>query len=65
MDKYCYSRKEISEKLGLSIPMVDAFLHRINYPMPHIRAGRKVLIPATAVEQWLLDEAERSKREIG
>jgi len=59
MDKLTYTRKECSEKTGMSLPMLDAFLHRSESPMPHICVGRKILIPVNALEVWLLEEVKR------
>lgn len=55
-----YGRKEACKVTGMSIPSLDAFMRREENPLPHFHVGRKVLIPRAALEQWLLDEAERT-----
>lgn len=60
MEKNCYGRKEASERIGISLPTLDAFLNRSDNPLPHIRAGRKVIIPVSSLEAWLTAEAART-----
>ena len=54
--------EEVCEMLGLSRPIVTAYIRRKDNPMPCIytsgRRGRHV-IPRAALEQWLTDEANR------
>lgn len=65
MESLNYVRKSCSQALGISLPMLDALLNRAENPIPHLRVGRKVLIPRAALEQWLLDEAERTAANNG
>lgn len=63
--KMTYGRKEACEITGMSIPSLDAFMHREENPIPHFRVGRKVLIPRAALEQWVIDEAKRTAASDG
>lgn len=60
VDKLAYTRKEAADLAGISLPTLDALLKRPQAPIPHIRAGAKVLIPAGLFESWLEDEARRT-----
>lgn len=65
MESLNSGRKSCSQALGISLPMLDVLLNRVENPIPHFRVGRKVLIPRAALEQWLLDEAERTAAKNG
>ena len=65
MESLNYVRKSCSQALGISLPILDVLLNRVENPIPHFRVGRKVLIPRAALEQWLLDEAERTAANNG
>lgn len=60
MDSLVFTRKEMQEITGLSLPTIDALARRAQNPLPHIRVGARVLFPADAVRRWLLDETERT-----
>lgn len=49
--------------LGVSRPTVNAYIHRRDNPLPCIATaqgrGGRYIIPRAALEQWLLDEADR------
>ena len=49
----------------LSRPTIMAFIHRNENPLPHIKVGRKYLIPRAALETWLLEEAARNAMKTG
>lgn len=59
MEKLNYTRKEAAEVGCISLPTLDAFLNRENNPIPHLRIGRKVLIPVEGFRGWLMAESER------
>lgn len=59
--KLTYTRKEAAAALGVSLPTLDKFMKRADHPLPHMRQSYKLtLIPRAALEQWVLDEAERN-----
>ena len=45
---------------GLSRPTIMAFIHRSENPLPHIKIGRKYMVPRAALEAWLMEEAARN-----
>lgn len=59
MDKLALNRKEAAAAGGISLPTLDAYLKRVDNPIPHFRAGRKVLIPAEGLRRWIEEEAQR------
>jgi len=54
------TRKEAAEYCNVSLPSLAAFLKRADNPIPHIKVGRKYVIPADGLREWLAQEAERN-----
>lgn len=57
------TREETARYLNVSLPVVDAYMHRRDNPLPNIRVGRKYIIPSALLDEWLRAEAERQQRE--
>ena len=57
--KLTLSVPEACQALGLSRPVVDAYIHREKNPLPDIKAGRRYVIPRNALEQWMMEEVAR------
>lgn len=55
------TRQEAAEHLHVSLPTLDAWLRRSADPLPHIRAGRHIVIPRAGLEKWLAEEAARQQ----
>ena len=53
------TRDQAAEYLNVSLPTIDAYIHRESAPLPHIKAGRKYLIPTAMLNEWLVQEAQR------
>lgn len=49
--KLCLSAAEVSERTGLSLSSVRKLTR--SGKIPHIKVGRRVLYPVTALEEWL------------
>lgn len=62
MNRITLTRAETAKALQVSLPILDAWLHRAENPIPCIRAGRKVLIPAEELSRWINDETARNQR---
>lgn len=58
-EKLVLGRREAAAALMVSLPTLDGFLYRTEAPLPHLRAGRKVLIPVNGLQAWLRAESER------
>jgi len=60
--------KEACELMGLSRPVVNSYIRRKDNPLPCIatmgRSRGRYVIPRAALEQWLLEEAERSRADL-
>ena len=56
----CFNQKQLSERLGVSVPKVTEWLRRADCPLPHIKNGRVILVPAFMLEEWMREEAARS-----
>lgn len=54
------TREATAKYLNVSLPTLDAYLHRKENPIPAIKAGRKYLIPCSMLESWLNAEAVRN-----
>ena len=54
--KMLLSVKEASEALGISRPIVHQLTHRDDFPS--IRIGRRVLINAKKLQEWLDNQSE-------
>lgn len=53
------SRKNAAEYLGVSLPLLDRYIHRESNPIPVIRTARKYLIPLASLDEWIAAEASR------
>lgn len=49
--KLCLSATNVSERTGLSLSSVRKLTR--SGEIPHIRVGRRILYPVTALEDWL------------
>lgn len=48
------TRTEAAEALGISVRTLDSLISDRANEFPIVRIGRKVVIPRTALEDWLL-----------
>lgn len=53
------TRKQVAQFLNLSIPTIVKLERREENPLPGIRIGKKVIYPATLVNEWLDAEVRR------
>ncbi len=60
VEELTMTSEEVRKRLKLSAPTISALVRRSENPLPHFRVGKRILFPVAAVEQWLLDEAERA-----
>ena len=58
--KLTLTLEETCKAIGLSRPLVTAFIKRQENPIPSIKTGKGYIIPRAALEQWVLEEAERN-----
>ena len=58
-----YNLKQTAKLMGVSPHTVQGWVRRAENPLPHIRDGRRFIVPSTLLEQWLREEWERTKEE--
>ena len=58
----CYSAKQTSKRLGVSMSKLQSLLRRRDHPIPHIRDGRRIIIPLFLLQEWLREEAVRNAK---
>ena len=62
MSEYCVTKVEASKLLGISVRMVEKYLHRGDISVDH-KEGRKAMIPIEQVYN-LREQKEKRKRGI-
>lgn len=58
------SRREAAEYLGISLPLLDKYIHRQSNPIPVIRTARRYIIPCGSLDKWIDAEAERQGEHV-
>ena len=59
----CYNATEAAKALGVSVPTLRVWLTRRDHPIPHLRVGRKIVIPQPMLMEWLREEASRNAKD--
>ncbi len=59
MELMNFTRKQAAEAGNMSLPTLDSYLRRKEFPLPHFRSGKKVFIPVDGFREWLAAEAMR------
>ena len=52
--------EETVQALNLSRPIVMAYIHRKDNPLPCIKTGKRYRIPRTSLERWIEEEAAQN-----
>lgn len=60
MEKLTLTVAEVCEALGVSRPVLMAWIKRKNNPLPCIKTAKVYRIPRAALEQWVIEEAARN-----
>ena len=58
--RLCYNVEEAAKAVGVSVHKFGSWLKRPERPVPHMKDGRRILIPIVPLEDWLRDEADRN-----
>ena len=61
MEKAAISVQELSEQLGISLPMAYELVKRPGFPV--IRMGTRFLIPVEEFKKWLSSEVDSNIKE--
>ena len=54
-----YSQQEGADVLGIGLNTLHKLIVRRENPLPHIRVGKRVLIPRDRLEAWIEAETDR------
>ena len=57
--RLCYNLEEAASAVGVSVHKFNTWIRRHRDPVPHIKDGRRILIPVMLLTEWLRDEAAR------
>ena len=57
--RICHNLDQAAQMAGVGPQTARAWLEREENPLPHIRDGRRIVIPHFMLIRWLRDEAER------
>lgn len=55
MEKKTLNVKELAQQLGISLPTAYDLCKREDFP--HINIGKRVIIPVSAFEEWLVNSS--------
>ena len=57
--RLCLNISEAAEAVGVSQHKIQEWLRRAVDPLPHIKDGRRIIVPVDLLTEWLRDEAGR------
>ena len=58
--RLCYNLEEAAQAVGVSVNKFNSWIRRAQAPVPHIRDGRRILVPRHLLLEWLTKEANRN-----
>lgn len=58
--RLCCNVEEAARSVGVSVHKFNTWIRRAENPVPHIREGRRILIPIQLLANWLANEASRN-----
>ncbi len=59
MNKCTMTVDQLAETLGISRPIAYTLVNRADFPA--IRIGKRIVIPISAFEEWMANEANRTE----
>ena len=60
----CHNLEQTAAVMGVGTHTVQGWLRREQDPLPHIRDGRRILVPHFLLIRWVKEEAERNLRRV-
>lgn len=60
--RICHNQDQAAQVAGVGSQTVRNWLERKEHALPHIRDGRRILIPHFMLVRWIKEEAERNTR---
>ena len=61
----CRNLEQTATLLGIGTQTLQGWLRRKDNPLPHIRDGRRIIIPDFLLTEWIRAESERSAAVTG
>lgn len=61
--RVCHNLEQTAEVLGVGIQTAQAWLRREHNPLPHIRDGRRIIVPHFMLIRWMVEETKRSMQQ--
>jgi len=58
MEKKAFNVKELAIALGVSLPTAYELVHQVDFPA--IKIGRRIVVPADKLQEWINKQAEVS-----
>ena len=58
----CHNVEQTAAVMGVGTHTVQGWLRREQDPLPHLRDGRRILVPHFLLVRWVREEAERNLR---
>lgn len=59
-ERICRNLRETAQAIGVSIQTVQGWMRRQENPLPHIRDGRRVIVPDFLLFRWMEQESGRN-----
>ena len=56
----CHNVEQTAKAMGVGVHTIQGWLRRKRDPLPHLRDGRRILIPRFLLIRWVREEAERN-----
>ena len=64
-DRIGYNIEQTAALMGVGTHTVQGWIRREDRPLPHLRDGRRIIIPHFLLLEWLREEAEHSRTATG
>ena len=59
-EQFCHNLRETAQLIGVSVQTVQNWMRREHDQLPHIRDGRRIIVPHFLLVRWMEDEAQRN-----
>ena len=59
-DRICLNLQETADALGVAAQTVQRWMRRPERPIPHLKEGRRLLVPRALLVKWVEAEAGRN-----
>ena len=56
----CQNLRETADSLGVAAQTVQRWMRRREHPLPHMREGRRIMVPRDMLLAWVEEEVRRN-----